>query len=317
MLDTLKTIIQTVFRLFPFPTQTGLRIIGQPGPDAPVFLTGNFDLTVRRVLRELSGLDCYLLVANSNGINVWCAAGGGILNAHSVISVLKTSRIVERVEHRKLILPQLSAPGIDVARVEQETGWRCEFGPVYAGDILAYIDADFRKTDDMRRAKFPLGARLEMAILWAAPISLLAGIPVAVFSPRSLLGVLALVWAFTLFVYVFYRPVKRFVPGSVGLVKTTVLGLVGVAGVVAWGLGIGDWGLGRIVGWSLGILGVAFVLGFDLEGTSPLEAGATVSYWAARWPGILKVWGLIGYELELPFTLAVDAERCRGCRTCV
>jgi NAD-dependent dihydropyrimidine dehydrogenase PreA subunit len=156
-----------------------------------------------------------------------------------------------------------------------------------------------------------------MAILWAAPISLLAGIPVAVFSPRSLLGVLALVWAFTLFVYVFYRPVKRFVPGSVGLVKTTVLGLVGVAGVVAWGLGIGDWGLGRIVGWSLGILGVAFVLGFDLEGTSPLEAGATVSYWAARWPGILKVWGLIGYELELPFTLAVDAERCRGCRTCV
>jgi ferredoxin len=62
---------------------------------------------------------------------------------------------------------------------------------------------------------------------------------------------------------------------------------------------------------------VALVLGFDLEGTSPLRAGATVGYWAARWPGVLKAWRLIGYELEPPFTLAVDVERCNGCRTCV
>ena len=138
----LMTVIQTAFRLFPFPTNTGLRTIGNPGRDAPVLVTCNFDLTVRRVLKALLGMDCYLLVAPSHGINVWCAAGGGMFNAHSVISVVKTSRIAERVDHRMLILPQFSAPGIDIARVELETGWRCKFGPAYATDIPAYLEAD-------------------------------------------------------------------------------------------------------------------------------------------------------------------------------
>ena len=317
MLDWLKTVVETAFRFFPFPAKTGLRVIGRPGPEAPVFLTCNFDLTVRRMLRALEGLDCYVLVANSKGINVWCAAGGGLLNAHSVISVLKTSRVAEKVNHRTLILPQLSAPGVDVQRVERETGWHCQFGPVYAEDIPAYITAGLKTPDEMRRARFPLGDRLEMAVMWATPMSLLAGIPVAIFSPRSLPGVLVLVWAFTLFLYAFYGPVKRVVPGSVGLVKTAVLGLIGVAGVSIWSLILGHWETGKLVGWCLGVLAVALVLGFDLEGTSPLEAGATVSYWAARWPGVLKLWALIGYELELPFTLGVDAELCRGCKTCV
>jgi ferredoxin len=317
MFDWLKTVVETAFRFFPFPTRTGLRVIGQPGPDAPVFLTCNFDLTVRRVVRALQGLDCYLLVANSKGINVWCASGGGLLNAHSVISVLKTSRIADKVNHRTLILPQLSAPGVDVRRVEQETGWHCKFGPVYAEDIPAYVAAHTHKTDEMRQARFPLGNRLEMAVMWAAPMSLLVGIVVAIFNPRSLPGALALIWGFTLFLYAFYEPVKRFVPGSVGLVKTLVLGLVGVAGVVLWSLVLGHWEIGSLVGWGLGILAIALVLGFDLEGTSPLQAGATVSYWVARWPGVLKLWKLVGYELELPFTLRVDADLCKGCKTCV
>jgi NAD-dependent dihydropyrimidine dehydrogenase PreA subunit len=186
MLEALKTIIQTIFRLFPFPTRTGLRTVGQPGPDAPVFVTCNFDLTVRRVTRALQGLNCYLLVAQSKGINVWCAASGGMFNAHSVISAVKTSRIAEKVSHHTLILPQLSAPGIDVARMEQETGWRCKFGPVYARDIPAYVAAHFRKTADMRQAAFPLADRLQMVVMWAGMLSLLAGIPVAVLGLATL-----------------------------------------------------------------------------------------------------------------------------------
>ena len=67
MIDALKTVIQTLFRLLPFPTRTGLRVIGEPGADAPVFVTCNFDLTVRRVVSALQGMDCYLLVAPSKG----------------------------------------------------------------------------------------------------------------------------------------------------------------------------------------------------------------------------------------------------------
>lgn len=317
MLEAIKTIIETMFRFFPSPTSTGLRTIGQPGPDAPVFVTCNFDLTVRRVVRALEGLDCYLLVAPSKGINVWCASGGGMFSAHSVTSVVKTSRLADKVDHRTLILPQLSAPGIDVGRVERESGWRCEFGPVYARDISEYLAADLKKTDDMRRAKFPLGDRLEMAVMWAAPMSIVAGIPVAVFSLQSLLGALALIWAFTLFVFVFYEPVVRYLPGPVGLVKTILLGFVGVVSVVAYGLLIGDWGWGSIVGWSLGTLAVALVLGFDLDGSSPLRAGSTVAYWGRKWPWVLNIWAKIGYELEEHFTLEVDVELCRGCTTCV
>lgn len=317
MIDWLKTVLQTMLRFFPFPTETGLRVVGEPGPEAPVLLTCNFDLTVRRVLRALEGLDCYLLVANSKGINVWCAAGGGILNAHSVISVLRTSGIAGRVAHRRLILPQLAAPGVDVQRVENETGWHCAFGPVYAGDIPAYLAAGGLKTDKMRRAHFPLADRLQMAVMWTTPMSILAGIPVAVFSPGSLPGVLGLIWGFTLFLYAFYPQVERWVPGPVGLVKTVLLGLLGAAAVLALGLGPAAWAVGRAVGWSAGILAVALVLGFDLEGTSPLQAGATVGYWAARWPGVLKAWSLVGYDLEPPFTLEVDAARCHGCQTCV
>ena len=317
MVDWLMSVIQTVFRLFPFPTTTGLRTIGNPGPGAPVLVTCNFDLTVRRVVKALEGTDCYLLVASSRGINVWCAAGGGIFTAHSVTSVVKTSRIAEKVGHRTLILPQYSAPGIDIARIEQETGWRCKFGPAYATDIPAYVEANFEKTGGMRLARFPLGARLEMAVMWAGLLSAIVIIPVAVVDWRMLPGVLAMIWGFALFLFVFFDQVSRYVPGPVGLVKTLVLGLLGVAGVVAYGLTVGDWSAGALIGWSLAILSVAVVLGFDLDGTSPTQAGATVAYYARRWPGIVRLWALIGYELEMPFTLQVDAERCRGCRTCV
>lgn len=316
-MSIVKTVIQTLLRLVPFPTRTGLRVIGQPGPDAPVFVTCNFDLTVRRVMKALKGMDCYLLVANSKGINVWCAAGGGILNAHSVTSVVKTSCITEKVNHRILVLPQLSAPGIDVTRVEQETGWRCKFGPVYATDIPRYVAANLRKEDAMRHARFPLRERLEMGVMWAGTLSLIATIPVVLLSLGSLPGVWVMIWAFSLFLFAFYDPLMRFLPGPVGLIKTLELGLVGVVGVVAFGLLVVDWALGRIVGWSLGILVIALALGFDLDGTSPLRAGSTVAYWGRKWPAVLRVWALLGYELEPWFKLQVDPNLCKGCSTCV
>ena len=315
--DRLLTVLQTVFRLFPFPTRTGLRIVGEPGRESPVLVTCNFDLTVRRVAKALEGLDCYLLVANSRGINVWCAAGGGVLNAHSVTAVIKTSGIADKVDHRLLILPQFSATGIDIARVEQETGWHCKFGPTYARDIPAYLGAGLEKTSDMCRASFPLGDRLEMAVMWAGLLSAIAVLPVAIIDWRMLPGVLAMIWSFALFLFAFFDQVTRFVPGPVGLVKTLIVGLFGVVGVVVYGLALGEWSAGAIIGWSLSVLGVAVVLGFDLDGTTPLQPGATVAYYARRWPGVLKLWALIGYDLEMPFTLEVDADRCRGCGICV
>lgn len=153
--------------------------------------------------------------------------------------------------------------------------------------------------------------------MWAAPMSLLAGVPVAILNWRLLPGVFALIWAFSLALFACYGPIMRRVPGPVGLVKVLWLGLAGIVGVVIWGLAIGGWDAGAIVGWSLGILAVALLLGFDLDGSGPLHAGSTSAYWAGKWPGILDVWARFGYHVEPCFELAVDAERCRGCARCV
>jgi hypothetical protein len=83
---------ETLLRVFPFPSKPGLVKIGNPKPDSPVFLTGNYHITVERVKRALEGIDAYLLVANSRGINVWCAATGGLLTNHDIISVLLFGR---------------------------------------------------------------------------------------------------------------------------------------------------------------------------------------------------------------------------------
>jgi len=110
--DFLSDAIQTLLRFLPFPVKTGLIRVGQPDGQSPVLVTCNFGLTVRRLIRALRGLNAYLLVANSRGINVWCAASGGHFTSNDVISVVKTSGIGDLVEHRRLVLPQLSATGV-------------------------------------------------------------------------------------------------------------------------------------------------------------------------------------------------------------
>jgi NAD-dependent dihydropyrimidine dehydrogenase PreA subunit len=317
-MNWLKTLIETAFRFFGFPTQTGLQVFGQPSPDAPVLVTCNFDLTVRQVAKVLrdNKVDCYLLVAPTKGINVWCAAGGGIFNAHSVISVVKTSGIADRVTHRTLILPQLAAPGVDVERVKEEIGWRCQFGPVYARDIQAYLANGRRKTDAMRRVRFPLSDRLEMAVMWAGPLSILALIVLLIFNRGALPGALALIWGLALGVFVFFEPVIRYVPGRVGLQKTTVLGLLVAAGLIGYGLSVGNWTIGQLVGWNVAALGLSLMLGFDLEGQSPLCASASHD-WVTRWPRLLDLADRVGFPLEHSFTVSVDEDRCRGCATCV
>jgi len=178
MRDHLKlqwlTLLQTCLRMLPFPARTGLIPIGRPGPDSPVLLTCNFQLTVARVKQALKGLDVHLLVANSRGVNVWCAATGGLLTHHDVISVLKTSGIAQRVQHRHVILPQLAATGVEAAEVLHRSGWRVIWGPVEARDIPAFLAAGQQATQEMRRVRFPWTRRLEMAVAWAFPISLLA-----------------------------------------------------------------------------------------------------------------------------------------------
>jgi ferredoxin len=262
--------LTTAFRFFPWPTRTGLRPVGNPDPDSPVVLTCNFALTAARVKRALHGLDVWLLVANSRGINVWCAAGGGYLTTHEAVSALKTTGVDKRVTHRRVILPQLAAVGIEEDQVRERTGWEVIWGPVDARDLPAFLQGE--DTLHMRQVGFGLQERVEIAMMWAAPLSLLA-LTTLLFWPIGFLPLLVLIWGLTMAVYLAF-------PLYEGLMARG--SLAGFAGfVLPWGglTLIGTVAVGALLGclnppfllrWGGIALGLLLVLAFDLAGSTPL-----------------------------------------------
>jgi NAD-dependent dihydropyrimidine dehydrogenase PreA subunit len=298
--------VQTLLRVLPFPCKTGLVGVGNPTRNSPVLLTGNFRLTVERVKRAVEGLDVYLLVANSRGVNVWCAATGGLLRNHDVVSVLKTSGIEKLVDHRQVILPQLAATGIEGKVVQRKTGWRVVWGPVEASAIPAFLDAGLEKTAEMRTVSFPWRRRLEMAVAWAFPISLLA-LFLLPFWSDGVLPLVGLVWLLSLLIFLgfplYERRLRRtgqrlgfvfFDFGERGLPllvwMAIALGLVGYALFdpdVTWTL---------VARWSLISLVIVLILGLDLTGSTPVYKS--------------------GLHEDRLLRIVLDAERCKGAAFC-
>lgn len=296
---SLLWLLNTAFRFFPWPTRPGLRPVGEPGPESPVLLTANFALTVAQVERALRGLDAWLLVVDSHGINVWCAAAGGHLTTHDAISALKTTDIGERVEHRQVILPQLAAAGIEVDRLRQRTGWEAEWGPVEAEHLPQFLRGE--ETPRMRQVRFGLGQRLEMAVMWAVPFTLLTLIALLFWS-AGFLPLVGLIWAVTLAVYVafpLYEPLvsrawsSALVPLALFLL---LFGGVVVGGVALVGAVMRQLSLSYLLRWGgLGI-GAVLLLSFDLPGTTPLY----------------KSWS----HSERGYRVVVEPERCVLCGRC-
>jgi NAD-dependent dihydropyrimidine dehydrogenase PreA subunit len=166
----------TALRMLPHAVRPGLYTIGDPGRDAPVLCTGNFALTVRRMKDALAGHDAWLLVANSHGINVWCAAGGGHLTHHSVIAALRSFEVEKQVDHRTIVLPQLAATGIERRRIRESTGWKPVWGPARLEDLPAFLQHGLRVRSSERYMRFPLWERLEMALTWAMPMALIGAV---------------------------------------------------------------------------------------------------------------------------------------------
>ena len=167
----------TVLRMFPHRAPTGLVRIGKPGRGSPVLVSGNFTLTVRRLCDALRGWDAWLLVANSRGVNVWCASGGGYLTHHSIISAIRSSGIEALVDRREVILPQLCATGVERRRVTEATGFHARWGPARLEDLPAFLERGARVHKDERFMRFPAWERMEMAAMWAVPM-LVIGVPI-------------------------------------------------------------------------------------------------------------------------------------------
>jgi hypothetical protein len=141
----------------------GLYAIGNPGPDAEVVVTANYGLTLDVVRRALRGLDLWLLVLDTRGVNVWCAAGKGTFGTQELVHRLVAVSLDRVVSHRRLIVPQLGAPGVAAHEVQGATGFRVHFGPVLVDDLPAYLGAGRVATSEMRRVRFGL---LDRAVLF-------------------------------------------------------------------------------------------------------------------------------------------------------
>lgn len=215
----LKTVWGLLFRLFPCPTRIGLRRIGDPGRECPVLVTCNFDLTVKRLTRALRGVDAWLLVCESKGVNVWCAAGADEFNTHSVVSAVKTSGVADRVDHRELILPPLGAPGVCAHEVRRQTGWAVRWGPVRAEDIPRFLADDGRRDEAMKRVTYDWRERIDTALGSLFPFYLIGAVVFALFWRDLLVDYLA-VGAGAFLVFMLACP---WIPGRRGLTKVIVL----------------------------------------------------------------------------------------------
>ena len=60
-----------------FAVDPGLYALRNPGEQAPVLVTANYKMSFDRLRQALPGRDAWILVLDTNGINVWCAAGKG------------------------------------------------------------------------------------------------------------------------------------------------------------------------------------------------------------------------------------------------
>ena len=165
----------------------GLYGVGTPTPASPVLVTCNYKLTVDRVRAAIAGLDAWLLVLDTRGINVWCAAGKGTFGTEELLRRMEAADLPAVVSHRRLILPQLGAPGVAAHEVTKRSGFHVAYGPVRAEDIPEYLRSGGKATEAMRRVRFDLADRLRQVsveitqgfkpLAWVlAAVTLLAGL---------------------------------------------------------------------------------------------------------------------------------------------
>lgn len=145
-----------------YKVEPGLYATGNPDSNSDVFVSANFKLSFDHLRRALNGMNAWILVLDTKGINVWCAAGKGTFGTTELINRIKIHALLNIVDHRNLIVPQLGAVGVSAHEVKSKTGFRVIYGPVRTEDIGIFIKSEYKATPEMRSVKFPLKDRIKL-----------------------------------------------------------------------------------------------------------------------------------------------------------
>ena len=285
----------------------GLVAVGAPTPESPVLVTANYKLSFDHVRRALAGFDAWLLVLDTKGVNVWCAAGKGTFGTDELVARVASSEVAKVVGHRKLVVPQLGAPGVAAHEVSRRTGFKVLYGPVYARDLPAYLRAGRVATPEMRRVGFTLRERLAVTPIELVHRFIPVVITLALFLASSGLGRhgyrldlgqwswIALAVGAVAFAGIVLTPaLLPWLPGRSFALKGAVTGAaLGVA--LAW-----LWPFGWLAGVSAGLLSVSACsfLGLMFTGCTPYTSASGVRSemsWALPVQGGIASVGLIGW----------------------
>jgi len=242
-----------------YRVRPGLYAVGAPRADSPVLVSANYKLSFDHLRRALGGRDAWILVLDTRGINVWCAAGKGTFGTDEIVRRVQGASLGNVVSHRTLIVPQLGAPGVSAHEVRRRCGFRVVYGPVRAADLPAFLDDGLKASPQMRRVRFDLRDRVilvpvevvtggKFALLVAAGFLLLGGLGPHGYSLGAvrLVGLSAAALALGAFLggAILGPTLLPWLPGRALSLKGAVLGLILAAAVAAigWlgpGLGLG------------------------------------------------------------------------------
>lgn len=145
-----------------YKVKQGLYVVGNPDASSNVFISANFKLSFDHLRRALNGMNAWVLVLDTKGINVWCAAGKGTFGTKELVYRIKAHELEKLVAHRKIIVPQLGATGVSAHEVKKQTGFNVIYGPVRAEDIREFVAAGFKANVEMRKVKFPMKERAKL-----------------------------------------------------------------------------------------------------------------------------------------------------------
>jgi len=104
-----------------YKVDPGLYAIGEPDRKSPILVTANYKMSFDSLRSQLQNINAWILVLDTRGINVWCAAGN---------------------------------------LVKKESGFKVIYGPVRAFDLPTFLNNDMKATTSMRQSQFPLKDRL-------------------------------------------------------------------------------------------------------------------------------------------------------------
>ena len=200
-----------------YKVEPGIYAVGAPTEASDVFVTANYKLSFDHVRKNLTAIDAWILVLDTKGINVWCAAGKGTFGTKELVTRIFRTKLDQIVNHKRVIVPQLGAVGVSAHEASLKTGFKIKFGPVQASDIKAFIANNYTTTKEMRKVNFTMTDRVKLI-----PVELMYGM-------KYLIGVVLL------FFILSNLGIKEFSYSTImhnGLISTLLLATAYLSGTV-------------------------------------------------------------------------------------